>query len=755
MEALALNRPEIRYAWCGPAVLVTDNRGRAGTESLTGFFFRETRHLSDLRLEVQGEEPFPCSVAVTGPHEIEHSFVYPPVESQGGGGSGSGGQGERRGVPYRGLDLDVRHRVRPSSFEVVARLTSRWRDVDVRVGWLVGADFAGLSEVQAGSRKQEAPVLTEADGSGGVRFRYGHEGLPLETTVRAEGGRDWRFEASKPIDAGAGDGDPDAAGRLSGTVTLRRQETVEIRLVVRAHDADAPIDGAGEDRRMERLEAWHAGVARLHAPAETPLIGIVNDAMHELGALALLEGEDDEWLTPCAGMPLYPATFGRDALTASWQAAVFDRGELIRDTLARLRRLQGTERDDRRDELPGRIIQQARKDPVSRLGMNPFDRYYADYASPLMFIIGLGQLYAWSGEKRDVEANWEAARRILDWTREHGDLDGDGYLEYKTRSEKGPKHQGWKDSDNAVVDENGVQVDPPIAPCEIQGYWHAALQFMAGLSLVMGEVESARALWKEAADLKERFNRDFWLDDEGYIAFGLGPDKRPLRVLTSNAAQCIPTGIVAEENLPRLVRRIFEPDLFSGWGIRTLSTQNPAYNPLSYHLGSVWPVENGTILFGLRRYGFDERALQLSQAVYDLARGWSGGRIPECVGGYARGERGHPGAYPRANVPQAWNRSTFAILVQSLLGLRGLAALHLLAVDPVLPPWLPEITVKHLRVGEATATLRFWRDDDGESHFDVVERSGTLHVVRQPPVNSLTAGVRDRVGALLTDVLPF
>jgi glycogen debranching enzyme len=239
------------------------------------------------------------------------------------------------------------------------------------------------------------------------------------------------------------------------------------------------------------------------------------------------------------------------------------------------------------------------------------------------------------------------------------------------------------------------------------------------------------------------------------VAFGLDPDKRPVRVLTSNAAQCIATGIVADEHVPRLVRRIFEPDLFSGWGIRTLSTANPAFNPLSYHLGSVWPVENGSILFGLRRYGLDEWATELARALYDLALLWPGGRVPECVGGYARAGRAHPGAYPRANSFQTWNQSVFPILLQSLLGARAVGALNLLALDPVLPPWLPEITVKHWRIGEATVSLRFWRDGDGTSQYEVVEQEGSLRIVRQAPVDSLGVGMLDRLGDLIRDVLPF
>lgn len=223
--------------------------------------------------------------------------------------------------------------------------------------------------------------------------------------------------------------------------------------------------------------------------------------------------------------------------------------------------------------------------------------------------------------------------------------------------------------------------------------------------------------------------------------FGLGPDKRQVRSVVSNAGHCLTAGIIPDDQIPRVVRRLFEPDLFSCWGIRTLSSRNPCYNSLDYHLGTVWSVENGTILFGLRRYGFEERTEQLARALYDLARLWPGGRIPECVGGYARIERPEPAAYPHANSPQLWNQSIWAILVQTLLGMRPVAALDLLAIDPKLPSWRPELTLKGLRVGGATLYLRFRRDEDGDTQVEELRKEGTLHLLRQPPLDDPHAGV--------------
>jgi glycogen debranching enzyme len=193
--------------------------------------------------------------------------------------------------------------------------------------------------------------------------------------------------------------------------------------------------------------------------------------------------------------------------------------------------------------------------------------------------------------------------------------------------------------------------------------------------------------------------------------------------------------------------------MFSGWGIRTLSCDHPSYNPISYHLGSVWPVENGTIAFGLRRYGLDARTLDLFEAMVDLAVLYDGHRVPECVGGYARSGFPHPGAYPRANVLQAWNQSALPLLLQTMLGLQPVAPLHLLAVDPILPPWLPDVTIEGLRLGGTTATLRFHREGDGHVTAEIVQKRGRLRLVRQPPPESLTTGIGDRFRALVEGVL--
>lgn len=736
-SGIAFIRPGTLCAWRGSSILVTNHEGAIDGTGLTGFFFREARYLSRLTLSVDGQPAFPCSAAQVAPNVLEFTAIHPEVEKGGGGGSGSGGMPAPGGLLYRGIDLRLRCTVGPNGAEIAMVISNRWNDsaqLSLAIG--LAADYADLLQAQSGAGDRQGHTAAESV-AGGVRFRSTCESLPYATQVTVAGTATCRWEE----------------GALRRDVVLSRGEEAQIHLRIRAIDFRDDIDDDAADAREAQLCDWHDRLTRIAAPGDPWPVSLTRRSSHEVGSFALLEGTPEQWLAPGAGYPVYPALFGRDALTASWQLAMLDRGALLGATLSRLAALQGARTDDFRDEQPGRVVQQARHGPLARLGSNPFARYYGDYASPFVFLIGTGQHYLWTGDRDAARRDWDHARRILDWAHEYGDADGDGYLEYLTRSADGPKHQGWKDSDNAIVGADGSQVEPPIAACEVQGYYHIGLQLMAAVAAGLGERSTALDLWREAAALKDRFNRDFWIEEEGCVALGLDASGKPIRSVTSNAGQCLATGIVSDEHAGRLVRRLFQPDMFSGWGIRTLSSRNPAYNPLSYHLGSVWPVENGTIVFGLRRYGFRDRTQQLARALYDLAALWPAGRSPECVGGYARGELSHPGAYPRANAPQAWNQSTPALLLQSMLGIWAIAPARTLVLDPDLPAWLPEVTLRDLRIGEDVASIRFRRDEEGRTSMDIIEQSERLRIVRQQPPDDLAASALDRIGALLGQLI--
>ena len=733
--------PALLYAWHGPSLLVTTDRGECGEErSLSGYYFREARHLRTLTLTVNGKRPWLCETAMEGPDILAFNYVHPERVEFGGGGTDASGDEEKRdehGIPERALDITVRYEVQFAMLRATTMITNRSRrDVSVQLSWMLGADFADIEEALGGKRQQQA-VVEATTGESWLRFAYRHPELDYQTHIDAEGPGEWSAQS----------------GEIATRIPLGVQETAVLTLRIQPVDAEHSISADDITARDAARENWQRALTGIETPDNLVVEEIVRGNVRDLSSLPLLEGEPSEWLAPQAGTPLYPAFFGRDMLTAGWQAALLDRGELLSASLSRLGRMQSTNTDDWRDAEPGRIPHEVRRGPLARLGRHPRDAYYGDYAGPLMFVIALAHRYAWTGDRADLARHWDAARRALDWARDRGDLDGDNYLEYQSRSSDGLHNQGWKDSGRAIVYEDGAAVPTPTATCELQGYWFAAQQLAAVLSWAMGERDTAREHWRRAGELKTRFNTDWWLEDDGFFALAMDPDKRLVRAASSNVGHCVASGIVSDEHLPRVVGRLFRPDMFSGWGIRTLTSEHVAYNPISYHLGSVWPVEQATIAFGLRRFGFDSRAIELARAQFDLAQLYPMHRIPECVGGYARGDRPTPGAYPRANTPQLWNASAFPLLMHTILGLQPVAPLDLLVVDPVLPTWLPEVVLRGIRLAGATATVRFWRDADGESHAEVLHKRGTLHLVKQPPLESLSASARDRFGALADSIL--
>lgn len=727
-------RPGELCAWKGASMLVVDTGGDMGGDGLGGFYFHGTRFLQTMTLDINGEPPHRCSRGMANHDTLEIALIYPEVKSGGTGGSGSGMIEKQHGVFERSLSCVMRLVVHPCAFEVELSIVNAWEDrARLSVGWVLDCDFQSLDDIQNRTHHDRGEVST-SEQERGVRFALDNDRLGFATSVELSGppGR-WQPEA----------------GRLGTDLVIDKGSQARLRLHVRAEDPHYSLTDEQQRERERCLDNWRRGLCVFDNADEHPFTRICAESIELVGASAGLDGSADEWMAPLAGYPLYPFLFGRDALTATWMIALYDHGQSLDHSLTRLARLQGSVEEPWRDEQPGRIIQQARTDVAARLGETPFSRYYGDYASALMYVISLAFHYVCTGDLKAVRRHWDACRAILRWAEREGDADRDGYLEYLTRSPMGPRNQGWKDSENAVVYEDGTLVGPPVATCELQGYYHAALQTAAAFSFLFGARRDGAAYYKRAAALKERFNRDFWVAEEGYIGFALDAHKRLVRGKTSNMGHCLATGIVENRKVPAVVKALFGSDMFSGWGMRTLSSGHRAYNPLSYHLGSVWLVENATIALGLRRYGYTYEALRIVEAAYDLAMLWHGNQVPECVGGYDRSAFAHPGAFPKANVPQLWNAASFGMFVQVLLGMQPMAPLKTLFVDPVLPEWLPGLTLRSLRIGDATVGIRFSREESGQTAYKVIEKTGTLHVLRQPPANSLSSTAGGRMVALV------
>jgi glycogen debranching enzyme len=645
-------------------------------------------------------------------------------------------------VPERSVFVELTRFV-GQGLRTESRVISHVPDGTVRVDLTVRleADFADLEEAQRGSRQQIAEVSSTWDEERReLLFRYGHPALDRAVAIRVE----------------RRDGDVEFVnGSLVFPLALDPHEPVLIVLSV-----EPIFDGQRTVVGPRTFMSVPAGLPRLRKRLadEAPVLTTTNStvarawstAVEDLASLPL--GLDEGPATPIAGLPLYQQFFGRDTLTTGWQA-LMAMPTMLRDTLRANAAWQGTVIDDWLDEEPGKMIHQARWGPLSQLGIDPFRRYYGDYATVPDFLIMLGQYLTWTGDLETVRGLLPAARRALQWLERYADLDRDGFIEYLSRSRAGIKHQGWKDSGDALVDEGGRQVDPPIATSELQAYWYAGLGQAAVCFLACGDVGAAADLRRRAQALKRRFNEAFWMEDEGFYVMALGPDKRPLRSISSNTGHLLAAGIVPRERAARVARRLMEPDLFSGWGIRTLSSDHPAYNPFSYHRGSLWPVENGTFAFGLARYGCWEELHRLAEGIFAASDLFVSNRLPEVMGGVPRDEHHpHPGIYPESHEPQAWSASMIIMVIQALLGIYPLAPVGVLLVDPHLPAWLPDLRLDGLRVGPSRLDLAFRRGRDGRTRYRVVRREGPVRVIRQPVADGPDATIRGRLGAALASL---
>ena len=448
-------------------------------------------------------------------------------------------------------------------------------------------------------------------------------------------------------------------------------------------------------------------------------------AVEEMGALRIydLDLSDEAWV-PAAGVPWFVTLFGRDSLIVSLQNMSVAPG-FARGALERLAQYQAPQRDDWRDAQPGKILHEIRFGELAHFHIIPFTPYYGTADATILYLLVLSETYRWTGDVQLLKTYRRVAEACLNWIDHYGDLDGDGFQEYKTFSSKGYRNMGWKDAFDSVVYADGRQVEQPKALCELQGYVYDAKIRMAEIFEVLGDSARAQALQQQAAALKHKFNSTFWMEDEGCFAYGLDPDKRQITSIASNAGQCLWSGIADQEKAERTAKRLLQEDMWSGWGIRTISSKNPAYNPFSYHLGSIWPHDNGIIAAGFKRYGLANEANFVIRGVFDAARRFEAYRLPEIFAGLKRQGKtaDFPALYPGgANIPQAWASGSIFQMLQTIFGLRADVPHKRLYVNPTLPEWLPDIELRHLRIGHCLLDLHFWRERD-QSRWVVTDTS--------------------------------
>jgi glycogen debranching enzyme len=432
-----------------------------------------------------------------------------------------------------------------------------------------------------------------------------------------------------------------------------------------------------------------------------------------------------------AGVPWFVTLFGRDTLITALQTLAFQ-PQIAAQTLRLLARYQGQKVDNWRDEQPGKILHELRVGERARTGDIPHTPFYGTIDASPLFLILLGRHAAWTGNLTVFHELRQPVANALAWMAQYGDLQGDGYLTYQCTSEKGLVNQGWKDSGDAIVHADGSLATPPIALVEVQGYVFAAKHAIAGCYERSGDVQQAQQLRYEAEALRTQFNRDFWREDLGTYVLALAANGRPAAVVSSNPGQALWTGIADQDKARRTVERLMADDMFNGWGIRTLSTRERRYNPIGYHLGTVWPHDNALIAAGCRHYGCDGAALQIFTGIAEAAMHFRHYRLPEVFAGFARAAYEVPVRYPVACHPQAWAAGAVPYLVTTCLGLEPDAFESCLRiVRPILPPFIDRLEMSGLRVGTGAADLQFRRTPDA-TEVQVLRTTGPLEVQIEP-----------------------
>jgi glycogen debranching enzyme len=447
---------------------------------------------------------------------------------------------------------------------------------------------------------------------------------------------------------------------------------------------------------------------------------MVGTSKGDFHALRIPEGKEH---VIAAGIPWFATMFGRDSIIAAYQSLPLN-PQLAAETLRVLARYQGQEVNDWRDEEPGKILHEFREGEMTRAGEMPFGPYYGSIDATPLWLVLLSETFNWTADEQLVQDMLPHARRALEWIDRYGDLDGDGFIEYSRRSSRGLVNQGWKDSWDAIIHRDGEVAKPPIALCEVQGYVYEAKYRMSSLMRSFGDVRMAEKLKKDAADMAKRFEKAYWMPARSFYALALDRDKRQCQVISSNPGHLLFTRMLPQDRARCITQKFMRPDMFSGWGWRTMSQEERVFNPLSYHRGSVWPHDNSIVAHGMALYEFREPANKLFSALFQAALNFRDYRLPELFCGIERREHDKPVQYPVSCSPQAWASGAVFLFLSSVLGIRPSAhRKELNIVNPTLPEFLDNLSIRNMRIGNSRVGLDFARRGD-RTFCNVVEIEG-------------------------------
>lgn len=679
-------------------------RGRFGE----GFYFSDTRFLSELIVTIGGTAP----VMLASSGDLAYQGVVDATNRELSGTDGSS-------IAQMTLNF---HRTRLISDRLYERIDIRnhgRRRARTSLELYLAADFADIFEVRGhGGRKSEGQELAPRTRADAVSFAYiGADEFFRETVV------DFR---PVPRSVEASDGRVVAVWEVD--LEPRHHTRIEFSI-------EASLDGKRRRRRSFDTAATLNQKSKQEWDEANTVITTDRIAFNRL--LEASSRDIRALITPgehgriiAAGVPWFVAPFGRDSLLTSTETLLIN-PHPARETLFVLAKRQARTDDALRDAEPGKILHEIRYGELARAGHIPHSTYYGTVDATPLFLMLASDYYRWTNDLDTMERLQPHLDAALAWIDNHGDSDGDGFVEYARRSPAGLRNQGWKDSFDSVVHADGSLAEGPIALAEVQGYTYAAKRRIADVYAALGREDVATELHKQSDALRAAFNDVYWMPDEGFYAMALDGAKRQVQSVTSNPGHCLYCEMVDDDKAAVVCERLMAPDMFSGWGIRTLSCASPAYNPMSYHTGSVWPHDNAIIAAGFKCYGRADLTSAVVTAMYEAALGSPEMRLPELYCGFERARDIPYVPYPVACSPQAWSAAAPFALLQSLLGITADAPNRQLTIRyPGLPPWLTNVQLQNLRVGDSRLSLSFTRQGAATA-FSLVDRQGTVRVTMQ------------------------
>ncbi|HEX5369232.1 MAG TPA: amylo-alpha-1,6-glucosidase [Dehalococcoidia bacterium] len=683
----------------GDQFLITDTSGNAGGGNRTGLglYGRDTRHLSAYDLMIDGYHPLVLlSTAESGYSQEQILGNHMTVAGDTVVGRAS-------------IEIRRRRTLGDPLTERLSLTNYNQFSVVVRPAYLFAADFADVFQIRGHKRRHEGKLEPPVVTGDSIRYSYtGADHIERHTLI----------EFKQP---------PEVINARGAAFALEigPKQTCDIDLTIYGWQGERRPQARTSPQRLQRdYSKWRDSFVSVRTDNQA-FNEVLERSVDDLRML-WTEGDDGSYFA--AGVPWYSTLFGRDSLITALQLLPF-KPDAAKDCLQLLAKRQGTRLDEARDEAPGKILHEVRNDELSNIGELPYARYFGSVDSTPLFVLLAGEYFRWTADRKTFEALMPALEAALTWIEKYGDLEDDGYVRYRTDSNSGLRNQGWKDSVDGVVDAEGRRLEGPIALAEVQSYVYGAYRSLASALLTVGRRQRAAELIEKASLLRQRFNRDFWLRDRGLVAMALDGEGRPADVVSSNAGQVLWSGILEPEIAETVRDSLMSNEMFTGWGIRTLSSDTPSYSPLGYHVGTVWPHDNGIIAHGFKIYGFDEEVSETATALFDASRQFPLGRLPELFGGQPRTKDRPPIPYPVACRPQAWTAGTFFHLLSAMLGIYPDAAnrrLHV--IRPQLPEWLREVHLSGLQVGSGNVDLYF---SQGRKHASTtVLRAQGVRVVR-------------------------